>query len=307
MSSTRVYALILLLILVSVGLLLTRNLYWPNTSPRIDPLPQGAYVIPWLTTSPNIGAIDATPPTNQPWHIDLVMRGAMTFDVNFHIPLPNGTRLVPSTVYVGHDQNFLYVGGIFRGIYSNPTSTSTVEYNERFNLLLDTDNDGILTNPESGSVLLANIGCSLYPSNCGLGADGWGASALAYGYTDMAWNEHAPFIERSAWEFAGDICTAKGLTYISSVGGYTVEYNVWNGTLVVLFSRHLFVPGACNNGLQMRLGERWVMSFLLELGYQNQTAIYQDLMDGWPMNVYPYLSNSTTSWPKLVVDLTNPP
>ncbi len=77
---------------------------------------------------------------------------------------------------------------------------------------------------------------------------------------------------------------------------------------MVLFSRFLSRPALSEiDALQMKFGERWVMGFLIELGYNTWYGTYTDFVDGWPQKIYPYLSNDSSWWPKLVIDLTNPP
>jgi hypothetical protein len=253
-------------------------------------------------------------------------------NVTFKIQLTNGTRTIPTTVYLGHDSVNLYVGAVFRGISSNPTSgnysnlfqhsgTQTYIFPEYFQLLLDADHDGILTQPEAGSGVYAGISCPIYHYDCGGNNATYSSGSWAYPYylggTIMMW------VERSGW-FQHPHYWDYGLLYTGSgsesapfaVTAMTAEYESRSGTWAILYSEQLNYPhAAAIDILQMRPGERWVMGFEMELGYENGTKWsapppmdpFQDMVDGWPQNIYPYFSNNASLWPKLVIDLANPP
>jgi hypothetical protein len=88
------------------------------------------------------------------------------------------------------------------------------------------------------------------------------------------------------------------------------EYDPPTGTLTIIFDRLLRLPVMSGlDALQMRPGERWVMGFVLELGFGRYQSgqPFSDNVGDWPVNVYPYLSDNSSSWPKLVIDLTNQP
>ncbi len=86
------------------------------------------------------------------------------------------------------------------------------------------------------------------------------------------------------------------------------EYDNSTGTLTILLARKLSCPGNSEvNQLQMKLGERWVIGFLAQVGFITDLGQFQDYVDGWPSNIYPYESTDSSWWPKMVIDLTNPP
>lgn len=267
---------------------------------RIDPIPAGAYTVPWMKPNPSINALLSIPFDQLPWNIDAVMAGALKLDMTFRIPVPGQTRVVPSTVYLGHDAEHLYIGGNFSEMGSNPNSNAQAGYPDYFNLLFDVANDGVLTFPESGSEMSVDVS----PPGAKPPPQGWN-SPLVWWYQELVWRDYIPAVHRAAWDFAD----ATGMT-VSCLEGMAVEYDNSTGTLVIICSRHLWKAGYwTQNTLQMRSGERWVMGFLLELGLWNFAGgvPYTDYVDGWPVNTYPYLSNDSSWWPKLVIDLTNPP
>ena len=252
--------------------------------------------MPWMRPSPSIETIESLSTqslTMPPWDIKAVMAGALKLNINFTITLPNGTRTMQSTVYLGHDSDFLYVGGEFRGMYRNPTSTEKVAYTNYFVLLLDVANDGALTFPESGS----RFSVALHENA------GWN-TGMVWSVQDQIWLDYVPAERRAAWVLGYDVDLP-----VSTAGNFAAEYDNSTGTVIMLFSRHLRKEGFyTDNALQMKLGERWAMRFLLELAYSNDSSgAYQDFVDGWPRKTYPYLDNDASWWPKLVIDLTNPP
>ncbi len=306
--STRLLALLLLFIVIPIGFLLVYRSGLPfYHTLRSDAIPSGSYVIPWMRPQPSIPTINAIPVQNQPWDVNLTMQGALKIETTFQLIVPNGTRTIRSTVYLGHDMDFLFVAGIFRGMYSNPTSfwsnyPSTFRvFSNYFQIKFDVDNDGVLNGAESGSGFPVQVPCPFEPSKCGLGAGGWGSQDLVWGYTDLAWTYINP-PGRDAYNFATSVCNQP-----FALGAGASEYNNLNGTLTILFSRLLQVPNSCANDLQIQPGERWVMRFLLELGFSNDDQFYQDFVDGWPRNAYPYTTSDCSWWPQLVIDLSNPP
>jgi len=258
---------------------------------RIDTIPQGAYIVPWMR--PSLSFDEITSMTC--YDIDAVMTGALKLNMTFTINIINGTRVVPSTVYLSHDKNYLYVGGKFRGMYENPTTTVKRTLSNYFNIYFDVANDGILTFPESGSML----GVYVNPGAC------W-RTEFAWNYEDLVWSQSRT-LPHSVW--------LMGYSYYSpnaqpafAIGNYfDALYDNSTGTVIILYSKYLCNPATSEiNMLQMRQGERWVMGFLIEIGY-DRSGEYVDFVDGWPHKIYPYSSNDASTWPKLVIDLTNPP
>lgn len=305
MIQNRVLAILLLFILIPIGFLLIFRSGLPfSHSLRRDSVPNGTYVIPWMTPTQSPSALNAIPLQSQPWNLSAAMLGSLRLDVSFNIVLPNGTRSVSSTIFLGHDFNLLYVGGIFRGVYSNPTSSWDSNHSNfhapanYLKVLFDPDNDGVLNAPESGSGPYAFLACPFNPSQCGLGSNGWGSGELVAGYVDLAWVNYVKEYGHGIFDLASNVCNQP-----STVAGLAEEYNYITGDLVVFFARRLDQPNSCANGLQIQAGERWVMGFLLELGYANEAAPLTDYTAGWPLKAYPYLTNAASSWPKLVIDL----
>jgi len=294
---------ILFLILV-VGLfyyVLPKVLY----RPRRDTIPSSAHVVPWMRPNPSVDALAQILPWERPWDLDAAMSGAWKITTTFRIAVPSGTRVIPSTVYLGHDAEYLYVGGRFSGMGTNPNSNAAEEYMNFFYILFDVAGDGVLSFPESGSDLGVIVPVKTEPQDAG-----W-HTRLALGYEDNVWQDdmsmYRPAETKGGWNFAENI----GM-HIYTVGNAAAEYDNSTGTLVILFSRHLSRPGYyTTNALQMKPEECWVMGFLLELGFSNLAGPtgdpYADYVDGWPQKGYPYLSNNASWWPKLAIDLSNPP
>jgi hypothetical protein len=288
-------------------ILLVSFLYYafPNIlfRPRIDAVPAGAYVVPWMSPNPSLDTLSKIPPPLLPWNLDSAMTGALRLDVTFRLSVSNQTRVVPSTVYLGHDANYLYVGAEFSGMGPNPFSNPGIGCPNYFDIKLDVPDKGVLTFPEAGSFMEV---CVSVPGP-GPPPNGWD-TRLWWAYEDEVWQDYVPVVDRAAWNFADEI----GMT-VNTIGNAAAEYDSTTGTLVILFSRHLNKPGYYANSLQMKPGERWVMGFNLELGFANPNngepgqPVYGDIVDGWPINTYPYWSNDCSWWPKLVIDLTKPP
>lgn len=266
---------------------------------RIDPIPPGAYIVPWMRQNPSIEELSLIMPGVPPWNIDAVMSEALRIEMIFRVVTLSETRVIPGEVYLGHDRDVLYIGGIFRGMYMNPAShppdDPELVLPNIFNIFFDVANDGVLSFPESGS----HIAVSLSEDAS------WHTGAFCR-YDDNVWDNHVDAINRSAWIFAENYYSPNAKP-ASDFGGIAMEYDSSTGTLIILFSRLLSQPALDANGLQMRSGERWAMGFLLELGYATWYGPYQNFVDGWPRNIYPYLSNDSSWWPKLVIDLANPP
>jgi hypothetical protein len=297
MRLKRILLLSLLFLILAVGLV-----YYAFQNalvhPRIDPIPAGAYIVPWMNPNPSISSLAGIPLDLLPWNIDTAMTGALKLNITFTIPVPGQPRMVPSTVYLGHDAEYLYVGGIFYGIGPDPNSNAQDGYPDYFQILFDVADSGVLTFPEAGSTLSVDVS----PPGALPLPQGW-ACPLSWWYQDDVWRNYINVIGRGAWDFADSI----GMLAVT-VGSMAAEYDNSTGTLVILFSRHLSLASYYKNSLQMSLGERWVMGFVLELGLWNFAGVpYTDYVGDWPVNVYPYLSNDSSSWPKLVIDLTKQP
>jgi hypothetical protein len=263
---------------------------------RKDPVPAGAYVVPWMSPNPSIEELNTNPQQRSgppPFDIDAVMAGALKLNMTFNITVPGGARIIPSTVYLGHDSDYLYVGGKFAGMYTNPASTPNDTLPNRFSIFFDVTNERVLKQPESGSGLSAYM----MPD----GPEAWF-------YHDMMWAYSAQD-NRLLWITADNyysIYLNRGQPVMALHDAIT-EYDNSTGTVTMLLSRFLRQPESSElNALQIRPGERWVMGFVIELGYITNGGHWSDYMDDWPRRIYPYLLNDSSWWPKMVIDLTNP-
>lgn len=262
---------------------------------RIDSVPSGAYVVPWMMPCTNITQL------SEGYDIDQVMAYAMKFDITFKIETTNGTGIIPSTIYLGHDSEYLYVGGKFVGMGSNPaTPPHGWTPPNVFSIFFDTANSGTLTTPESGSGVGVNI-------------DVPQETLVADSYEDIVWVYEPNIYKRMIWMPASNyLGPIKGQT-VTGIRAQACTYDNSTGTITILLARFLRKPDMREiNALQIRSGERWVMGFLLQLEYQtdfiNQTTNWPiNWADGWPRNVYQKWSNDSSWWPKIVIDLTNPP
>jgi hypothetical protein len=97
---------------------------FPNTlfPLRMDNVPPDANIVPWMRPNPQITELSSR------FDINLVMANALKLNITFSIVLFNGTRVIPSTLYLGHDSSYLYVGGRFVGMYTNPINTDNDTY-----------------------------------------------------------------------------------------------------------------------------------------------------------------------------------
>jgi hypothetical protein len=287
-----------LLLVILIGGFLYYALPYVLFRPRIDPIPAGAYIVPWMNPNPSIASLVGIPLDQLPWNIDTAMTGALKLNITFTIPLPGQTLVVPSTVYLGHDAEYLYVGGSFSGIGPDPFSTPQTGYPDYFDILFDVADSGALTFPEAGSVMsviVAPPGSEPVPY-------GWVCPTITF-YQELGWQNYISAVGYASWDFA----QGHGMNAVT-VGDMVTEYDNSTGTLVILFSRHLGgVAGYYKNSFQMSPGERFVMGFLLQLGFAGEGSSYNIYQGSWPESNYFWSSNNSSSWPKLVIGLTNPP
>ena len=262
---------------------------------RIDKIPFDAYIVPWMRPTPQIAGLYSR------FDIGSVMADALELNVTFRVVFPNETRVIPSMLYLGHDSDYLYVGGRFVGMDTNPINTDNDTYPQYFSIYFDVPNNGVLSSPESGS----RIALFIQKSSAG---------GLSWFYHDLSWVYDTSVTHRMIWMTANDyyaFCLHRAQPTFS-LAAEAAEYDKTTGTVSILFARYLSRAEISEaNGLQMRPSERWVLGFQLELGFTNPNIspedLFLDFIDGWPRNIYPYLSNDSSWWPKMVIDLTNPP
>ena len=276
--------------------------FWNSGKPvRLDTIPSGAYNVPWMQPNPSIEELNKhaqgpnAPPT---FNIDTVMTSALKLNIDFEINISSSIRDVQGTVYLGHDSQYLYVGGKFVGMYMNPTYVpGHILGGSYLQIMFDVDNSGTLRTPEAGSRASVAVGQT-------------GPEMLFY--YDMAWIGLPIFRQgRPYWEMTQNLQSIGFIARtIATVEG-AATYENKTGTLQVLFERLLSTPSISSvDALQMRSGERWVMGFLIEMGFENPAGEFQNYVDGWPRTSYPYTSPDSSDsswWPKLAIDLSNPP
>jgi hypothetical protein len=282
------FSLLFFILAVSLFYFALPNLFYRS---RKDSIPVGAYVVPWMRPNPPISELRLQEPYGPPpFDIDSVMASALKISMTFNISIPGGTRIIPSTVYLGHDLDYLYVGGKFRGMGMNPVSTANETLPNCLSMYFDVADNGVLEQPESGFRFSAFI----FQKLTGL-----------WIYHEELWVNNVEEYGRAAWVPSDNYYPS----YLpSSIGNGIKEYDNSTETVTTLLSKQLSCPGnAAVNALQMKPGERWVMGFIIELEYITDTSDWGDYVDGWPRNIYPYLSNDASWWPKLLIDLTNPP
>jgi hypothetical protein len=254
---------------------------------RLDKVPADVYIVPWMQPNPYFGYIFT------PFSIDAVMVDALKLSMTFRIDMWDGTtRVIPSTLYLGHDQKYLYIGGKFVGMYSNPASVPHDLEPNRFHIFFDVANDGVLKTPEAGSLYAVAIDV-LPPED--LASVQW---------DDMVWTYDPDTYKHMMWMPADNYLLRNAARAGLSVFAQKAEYDNSTGTVTILLARRLRTPGTEDfNALQMRSGERWVMGFLIELQYQKEL---DNRADGWPRKTYGEWSNDTSWWPKMTIDLTTP-
>jgi hypothetical protein len=249
-----------------------------------------------MEPNPSFGNLTIYSINSQPWNIDAVMAGALKLDVTFTVSVLNETRIVPSTVYMGHDSEYLYVGGQFHGMYLNPNDYGNAAFANLFGILFDVTDNGQLTFPEAASL----FGDSLW-QNASLEFN-----EAVWTFDDLLWwkmpSEKAP-----EWNMQIDFYSPKAEPAFAEKDT-AAEYDNVTGTLAVLCSRYLWCPGnSLTNAFQMKPGERWVVGFMLMLGYASEENLFTgSSLATWPEG-YSFDSNDSSSWPKLVIDLTKEP
>ena len=292
------FAVLFSILIVSLFYFILPNILYPL---RIDNIPAGAYVVPWMEPNPSVANVTLYSINSQPWNIDTVMAGALKLDMAFTVTVLNETRIIPSTVYLGHDADYLYVGGQFHDMYRNPTDNGSSTFANVFGILFDVTDNGQLTFPEAGSVL----GDYLF-ENASLQFND-----ATWTFDDLFWGRVAGE-QTPIWNLQSDYYSPKAEPAFAEKDT-AAEYDNVTGTLTVLFSRYLWCPGnSLTNAFQMKRGERWVMGFMLMIGYMNEYALLPGpagpggFLATWP-EAYSFESNDSSSWPKLVIDLTNQP
>lgn len=262
---------------------------------RVDTVPPGAYVVPWMQPSSSFEDLHTDMLRYGTFDIDAVMANALKLSMTFNVTMWDGTtRVIPSTVYLGHDSQYLYIGGKFVGMYTNPASKPNDISPQMFEIYFDTADTGVLTYPESGSGFGVQISV---PQD----------AIMSWQYWDLLWAYDQYMWHSMIWMPSGNYqpSQAMPLTEVGDACGYENS----TGTVIMLYARLLRCPGNAEfNTLQMRPGERWVMGFLVQLWYQNlYNSTRHFAVDGWPKTTYGEWSNDSSWWPKLVIDLTNPP
>jgi hypothetical protein len=292
------FAVLFSILIVSLFYFVLPNILYPL---RIDKIPAGAYVVPWMEPNPSVGNLTIYSINSEPWDIDTVMAGALTLNMTFTVNVLNETRIMPSTVYLGHDADYLYIGGQFHNMYTNPTDNGNTTYPNVFGILFDVMNNGQLTFPEAGSLFSDYL-----------------FENASLQFNDATWSFDDLLWWRIPWEQAPKWCLQ--FDYYSNEAepafaekDTAAEYDNVTGTLTVLFSRYLWCPGnSLTNAFQMKPGERWVVGFMLMTGYTDENALFTGsagpggFLATWP-EAYSFDSNDSSSWPKLVIDLTKQP
>jgi hypothetical protein len=289
------FSILFLILIVSLFYFVSPSVLSPLRRDTVSP---DTYIVPWMRPDPSIEELNlhAQLPYGSPnFDIDSVMTNSLKLGMIFRIDIANSTRVVSSTVYLGHDSDFLYVGGKFVGMGTNPANIPNGGIGGNFlQILFNVDNEDVLKTPESGS----RTSVCLYQER-----------PEALFYYDMVWiGKNTYDSGRPYWEMSENLDDIGiQVQALATIDG-AAEYDSSTGTVSVLFARHLRLPSITQvNALQMRPGERWVMGFLLETGFETQTGVFQDYVDGWPRKAYPYLSNDSSWWPRMVIDLSNPP
>jgi len=261
---------------------------------RIDPVPSGTYVVPWMQPNPSISVLktyQSNPYGPPPFNVDSVMANSLKLNMTFNITVSSGPRVIPSTVYLGHDEDYLYVGGEFRGMGLNPNNDPNTTLANYMSIFLDVDDNGTLSFPEAGSQIVVLV----YN-------DTWTTNGL---YEDLLWTDYNKVLQRASWVRAEDYTFPKAPAGITLASGFA-EYDNPTGTLTFIIARCLRYPVMDKiNALQMQPGERWVMGFVLELGFGSDGESMSNNVDGWPRTIYPFLSSDSSWWPKLAIDLSN--
>jgi hypothetical protein len=289
---TILFVILFTILIVSSIFIVSR---WILEEPlRIDTIPSGAYVVPWMQPNPSISVLktyQSNPYGPPPFNVDSVMANSLKLNMTFNITVSSGPRVIPSTVYLGHDEHYLYVGGEFRGMGLNPNNDPNTTLANYMSIFLDVDDNGTLSFPEAGSQIV------VFVYN-----DTWTTNGL---YDDLLWTDYNNVLQRASWVRAEDYTFPNASPGITLANGFA-EYDNPTGTLTFIIARCLRYSAMDKiNALQMQPGERWVMGFVLELGFGSDRGSMSNNVDGWPRTIYPFLSSDSSWWPKLAIDLSN--
>jgi len=293
----RILLFIILFLILGISLFLIVLPKFLSPPLRIDSIPSGAYVVPWMQPNPSISILkqyQSNPYGPPPFNIDSVMANSLKLSMTFNITVSSGSRVIPSTVYLGHGEDYLYVGGEFRGMGLNPNNDANTTLANYMSIFFDVEDNGTLSFPEAGSQIV------VFVYN-----DTWTTNGL---YEDLLWTDYDNVLQRPSWIRAEDYTFPDATHGITLANGFA-EYDNPTGTLTFVIARYLRYPALDKiNALQMQPGERWVMGFALELGFGGSGGgSMSNNVDGWPRTIYPFLSSDSSWWPKLAIDLTNPP
>jgi len=175
----------------------------------------------------------------------------------------------------------------------NPNNDPNTTLANYMSIFLDVDDNGTLSFPEAGSQIV------VFVYN-----DTWTTNGL---YDDLLWTDYNNVLQRASWVRAEDYTFPNASPGITLANGFA-EYDNPTGTLTFIIARCLRYPAMDKiNALQMQPGERWVMGFVLQLGFGSDGGPMSDNVDGWPRTIYPFLSSDSSWWPKLAIDLSNTP
>jgi len=293
---TLIFLLLFSILTFSLYYFVLPSILYPSRPLRVDSVPAGTYVVPWMQPNPSISVLktyQSNPYGPPPFNVDSVMANSLKLSMTFNITVSSGSRVIPSTVYLGHDEDYLYVGGEFRGMGLNPNNDPNTTLANYMSIFLDVDDNGTLSFPEAGSQIV------VFVYN-----DTWTTNGL---YDDLLWTDYNNVLQRASWVRAEDYTFPKAPAGITLASGFA-EYDNPTGTLTFIIARFLRYPSLDKiNALQMQPGERWVMGFVLELGFGSDGGSMSNNVDGWPRTIYPFLSSDSSWWPKLAIDLSNTP
>jgi hypothetical protein len=289
---TILFAVLFTILIVSSIFIVSK---WILEEPlRIDTIPSDAYVVPWMQPNPSISILkqyQSNPYGPPPFNVDSVMANSLKLSMTFNITVSSGSRIIPSTVYLGHDMDYLYVGGEFRGMGLNPYNDANNTLANCMSIYFDVDDNGTLSFPEAGSRIL------VFVYN-----DTWTTNGL---YDDLLWTDYNNVLQRASWVPAEAYTFPKAPAGMTLANGFA-EYDNPTGTLTFIIARCLRYPAMDKiNALQMQPGERWVMGFVLELAFGGSNGGMSNKVDGWPQTIFPFLSSDSSWWPKLAIDLSN--
>lgn len=215
----------------------------------------------------------------------------------------------PADIYLGHDNEALFVGAIVWHVGPNPYSfPDGWWFPDALVLYFDTDNDGKLTTPEDAKSALIVIGIE---NNREMIKDAW---VLDWYWNDsrlstaIHWFEKRPSLSTEAYWVLDDDRSSIVNIILKYLNNSIVGYNPLDGTQYFEFGFELNPQDITQDGLHVKPGELKVIGLAIEYyrqrGFNDTTPLGPEIYDDWPGDGYtPDVFANATKYAKIAIDL----